>query len=232
VVRTVRRGGTVLIPAFAVDRTEVTLFHLTRLRRAGLLPDIPIAVDSPMALAALRVYRAAIARGAPDVREGLAGGPDPFDPGRLREIRDVEGSKELDGLVGPQIVVSASGMATGGRVLHHLARFLPDSRSTVVLVGFQAEGTRGRSLAQGERTLKLLGRYVPVRATVVDLPALSVHADRDELLGWMGAAPEGPEAAFVVHGEPDAAAALRDRMERDLGWVSAVPRYGERVRLD
>jgi metallo-beta-lactamase family protein len=232
ITRTARRGGTILIPAFAVDRTEVILLHLARLVRDGALPDLPVAVDSPMALAALRVYRSAIAAGAPDVRISSAPGSDPFDPGQLEEVHDVEGSKELDRLRGPRIVISASGMATGGRVLHHLARFLPDSRSTVILVGFQAEGTRGRRLQCHERVLKLLGRYVPVRATVVDVPELSVHADRDELLDWMRSAPDAPETTFVVHGEPDAAAALCRAIEGDLGRAAVVPKYLERVRLE
>jgi metallo-beta-lactamase family protein len=233
ITRTAHRGGTVVIPAFAVDRTEVLLHHLRRLRIDGAIPDIPIAVDSPMALRSLGVYRDAVGRGDPDVRPELvelaARGDDPFDPGDLHEVVDVEGSKALDRARGPQIIVSASGMASGGRVLHHLARFLPDHRSTVVLVGFQAEGTRGRSLAQGARQVKLLGRYVPVRAEVVDLPAFSVHADADELLAWLGTAPSPPEAVYAVHGEPDAARALADAVQQHLGWTCVVPTYGERV---
>ncbi len=232
VVRTAARGGTVVVPAFAVDRTEVLLHHLRRLRRDGAIPDLPIAVDSPMALASLAVYRRALT-GSPDVRPEVAAeagrGVDPFDPGGLLEVREVEGSKLLDRPQGPQVIVSASGMATGGRVLHHLARFLPDHRSTVVLVGFQAAGTRGRSLADGARQVKLLGRYVPVRAEVVDLPAFSVHADHDELLGWLRSAGEAPEAVYVVHGEPDSSAALAEAVGEELGWTAVVPRYGERV---
>src|SRR5690606_26333328 len=135
ITRTAARGGTVVIPAFAVDRTEVLLHHLRLLQRDGAIPDIPIAVDSPMALASLRVYRSAVADGSPDVRPELVDGPDPFTPEGMVEVRDVEGSKELDHRADPKIIVSASGMATGGRVLHHLARYLPDHRSTVVLVG-------------------------------------------------------------------------------------------------
>jgi metallo-beta-lactamase family protein len=123
-------------------------------------------------------------------------------------------------------------MATGGRVLHHLKRFLPDHRNTIVLAGFQAEATRGRLLQQGARVVKLLGRYVSVRAEVVDISALSVHADRGELLGWLRTAPEPPDTTFVVHGEPSASASLRDAIEDDLGWTAVVPRYAERVRLD
>ncbi|MCD9622313.1 MBL fold metallo-hydrolase RNA specificity domain-containing protein [Rhabdothermincola salaria] len=233
ITRTTRRGGTVVIPAFAVDRTEVLLHHLRRLRASGAIPAVPISVDSPMALRSLAVYRDAVDRGDPDVRTDLSeladGGGDPFDPGDLREVRDVEGSKALDTARGPQIIISASGMASGGRVLHHLARYLPDHRSTVILVGFQAQGTRGRALAEGARQVKLLGRYVPVRAEVVDLPAFSVHADAAELVDWLATAPTEPEAVYVVHGEPTASAALAEAVADRLGWVCVVPRYGERV---
>ena len=233
--RTAARGGTVVIPAFAVDRTEVLLHHLRQLRRAGAIPDMPIAVDSPMALASLRVYRTAVADGSPDVRaeliEDAADRQDPFTPDGLVEVHDVEESKELDRSAGPRIIVSASGMATGGRVLHHLARFLPDHRSSIVLVGFQAAGTRGRALAEGARQVKLLGRYVPVRAEVVDLPSFSVHADHDELLDWLGTATSAPSAIYVVHGEPDGSAALADAVGERLGWTAVAPRYLERVSL-
>jgi metallo-beta-lactamase family protein len=229
---TAEHGGTVLIPAFAVDRTEVVLLHLQRLVRAGAVPNLPVYVDSPMALAALAVYRRAIAAGDPEVRGEVAADPDPFDPGRLIEVHDVEQSKSLDAGTFPSIIVSASGMATGGRVLHHLARFLPHHRNTVVLAGFQAEATRGRLLQQGARVVKLLGHYVPVRARIVDISGLSVHADRGELLGWLRTAPEPPDTTFVVHGEPDASSSLREAIERDLGWTGVVPRFAERVLLD
>jgi metallo-beta-lactamase family protein len=202
--------------------------------RAGRIPTIPVYVDSPMALAALAVYRRAIADRSPDIRPDFAtaGDGDPFDPGRLVEARDVRDSIAINDAAAPKIVISASGMASGGRVLHHLAHHLPDERSTVLLVGFQAEGTRGRSLADGARELKLLGRYVGVRAEVVSVPAFSVHADAGELLAWLRRAPRPPETTFVVHGEPPAATALHDAIERELGWTAAVPRYLEHVRID
>jgi metallo-beta-lactamase family protein len=132
----------------------------------------------------------------------------------------------------PAIIVSASGMASGGRVVHHLARLLPDSRNSVVLVGFQAPGTRGRTLADGARQLKMLGNYVPVRAEIVDLDAFSVHADQRELLDWLHTAATPPDIVYVVHGEPAASATLRDRIAARDGWSAVVPRQGERVRLD
>ena len=230
--RTVRRGGSVLVPAFAVDRTEVVLHQLRTLRAAGAIPDVPVYVDSPMALAALGVYRQAVAEQWPEVRADIARDGDPFDAGVLHEAHTVEESKALNDPSWPSIILSASGMATGGRVLHHLAAMLPDSRNSVVLAGFQAVGTRGRQLAEGARQVKLHGRYVPVRAEVVDVPAFSVHADGDEVLGWLASSPQEPRVCFVVHGEPHASAQLRDRIDHELGWNVVVPRDGERVRLD
>jgi metallo-beta-lactamase family protein len=230
---TVDRGGTVLIPAFAVDRTEVILHHLATLSRSGQLPcGVPIYVDSPMALAALKVYREAIARGDADIRPSICDGADPFEIPGLTEVQNPEGSKSLNHPLRPSILVSAAGMATGGRVVHHLAHLLPDTRNTVVLVGYQAAGTRGRLLAEGATELKMLGRYVRVRAEIVDLPAFSVHADSAELLGWVQSAPTVPDTVYVVHGEPEASAALATAIAHAVDCTAVVPRLGERVQLD
>ncbi len=230
--RTAARGGTTVIPSFAVDRTEVLLLHLRRLVREGRLPNLPVYVDSPMALAALGVYRRAIAEGGIEIRPGFDGDGDPFDPGRLIEARSVEDSIAINDAAEPSIIISASGMASGGRVLHHLAHRLPDPRNAVLLVGYQAEGTRGRTLADGAHEVKMHGRYIGVRAEVASVPAFSVHADRGEILGWLRRAPRAPETVFVVHGEPAGATALHDAIERELGWTAAVPRYLEIVRVD
>lgn len=221
--RTAKRGGVVLIPAFAVDRTEVLLTVLRDLMADERIPNLPVFVDSPMALRVLDVYRSYLHR---------ADGDDPFEPGGgLQECPTVEDSKSLNELAAPAIIVSASGMASGGRVLHHLARLLPDHRNSVVLCGFQAAGTRGRSLADGARNVKMLGRYVPVRAEISILRSLSVHADADELHRWVDALPEEPETVFVVHGEPAASTALADRLVDD-GINAVVPTQYEVVRLD
>jgi metallo-beta-lactamase family protein len=200
---------------------------------AGELPQVPVHVDSPMALSALRVYREAISADSPEIRQEIRDEIlDPFDTGNLDEARTVEESVRLNDPGYPCIVISASGMATGGRVLHHLEAMLPDPRNTVVLAGFQAQGTRGRALAEGARSLKMYGRYVPVRAEVVAVDAFSVHADSDEILAWLKQAPREPEAVYVVHGEPEASATLADRIVDELDWPAVVPRHGERVRLD
>ena len=227
VTRTAARGGVIVIPAFAVDRTEVVLSTLAGLVAAGTVPSLPVHVDSPMALRALAVYRAAIERGAEDLRPGLRG-TDPFAGLDLREAPSPQDSMRLNDLRHPAIIVSASGMASGGRVLHHLERRLPDHRSTVVLAGYQAAGTRGRSLLEGARAVKLYGQYVPVRAEVVDVTGMSVHADRDDLLAWSAQAPP-TAAAFVVHGEQEASDSLAAALADRLGVVSVVPRHGERV---
>lgn len=229
--RTAGRGGTVLIPAFAVDRTEVILYHLARLAERGEIPRLPVYVDSPMALTALAVYRRAIASGDPEIKPSVVGEGDVFDSGTVTEVRAVEDSIALADIRVPSIIVSASGMASGGRVVHHLERLLPDHRNSVLLVGFQAPGTRGRLLADGIDRLKILGRYLHVRAEVVDLGAFSVHADRDELVDWLHTATAEPDVTYLVHGEPDASEGLAAAIAAS-GWDAVIPRLGERVRLD
>ncbi len=232
--RTAKRGGIVLIPAFAVDRTEVLLTVLRDLMSSGRVPTLPVYVDSPMAVKVLDVYRSAMRTANPlECHPAPADAThDPFDPGGgLHECPTVEDSKSLNELTAPAIIISASGMASGGRVLHHLARLLPDHRNSVVLCGFQAMGTRGRSLADGARNVKMLGRYVPVRAEIEMLRSLSVHADADGLHDWITALPERPTTVFVVHGEPRASAALAERLVDD-DVTAVVPTRFEVVRLE
>jgi metallo-beta-lactamase family protein len=230
VARTLARGGVVVVPAFAVDRTEVLLLHLRTLQDAGRIPRVPVIVDSPMALAALGVYRRAIERSWPELRPETHLDPDALVPRDLEQVRTVEASKALNDRRGPFILLSASGMATGGRVLHHLARRLPDRRATVVLPGFQAPGTRGRSLLDGADAVKMLGRYVPVRAEIVGVGAFSVHAGASELIEWLAGAPDDA-LTYLVHGEPESRAALADRIRARLHRPVVCPRFGERVRI-
>ncbi|QWF24278.1 MBL fold metallo-hydrolase [Nocardioides sp. LMS-CY] len=229
--RTVGRGGSVLIPAFAVDRTELVLLELYRLMSAGAIPRVPVFLDSPMALAALEVYRAAVATGSPQLRPEATELLAALDLLRVRGVPDAAGSMRLNRPGSPCIVVSASGMATGGRVIHHLAHQLPDHRNCVVLTGYQAVGTRGRQLLDGAHQVKIHGRYVPVRAEIVDDPTFSVHADADELVGWIASASAPPEVVYVVHGEVDASRRLAARIDRQLGITAVVPALGERVRV-
>ncbi|WP_211264250.1 MBL fold metallo-hydrolase RNA specificity domain-containing protein [Streptosporangium amethystogenes] len=227
--RTVRRGGSVLIPAFAVDRTEVIVYRLHELRHKGMIAKVPVYVDSPMGLAARDVYLEAIASGSPELRPGIT--RDVLAPPWLRELRTVEESMSVNEPDQPSIIISASGMASGGRVLHHLRYLLPDPRMTVLIVGFAALGTRSRSLVDGATALKIHGRYVPVRAEIVNLPGFSVHSDADETIAWLHTARQPPQATYVVHGEPDAAATLRSRIRDELGWHAIAPAPDEHVLL-
>ncbi|NUP46610.1 MAG: MBL fold metallo-hydrolase [Catenulispora sp.] len=228
---TLKHGGTVLIPAFAVDRTEMILHELVGLAQRGILRDVPVYVDSPMALAALEVYLGAIEAHRPQLLPSVSErGVSELFPPRLHLARSPEESRRIDAANGPRIVISASGMATGGRILHHLSAALPDPRNTVLVVGFAAVGTRARDLVEGARALKIHGRYVPVRARVVEVPGLSAHADYPEILDWLGTAP-APRTTYVVHGEPAASAFLRERISERLKWTAVVPRSGEKVLL-
>ncbi len=231
IARTIARRGTVVIPAFAVDRTEVLLHHLGTLADRGELPAVPVYVDSPMALGSLHAYRAAIAGRSSEFRPEVLDDLTPFLDDRIIEVRDAEASKRLTVSDEPKIIISASGMATGGRVVHHLARYLAEPESSVVLVGYQADGTRGRALLGGARELKMLGQYVRVRAEVVNLPSFSVHADANELLTWLRTATRRPKGVFVVHGEMGPARTLASRIEDELDWTAIVPRLDEAVRL-
>lgn len=223
---TLARGGIVLIPAFAVDRTEVILLELRELMENGQIPKIPIFVDSPMALTALDFYREALNAGRSEIRPDMIEqwrGQDPFDPGTLEERRSVEDSKSLNNERQPCIIVSASGMATGGRVVHHLARLLPDAKNTVLLVGYQAQGTRGRQLEDGDKRVRIFGEDVPVRAQIENADIFSVHADSDELISWLKKAKK-PKQAFVVHGEIESADIFASRLRNELNWNAIVPK--------
>jgi len=225
--RTIARGGSVVIPAFAVDRTELVLLALSRLRASGAIPDVPVHVDSPMALRALEVYSRP--ESAPEL---IGSGLD--DVARVLDLRlahTPDESRALNNPGRPCIIVSASGMATGGRVVHHLRQLLPHPQNCVVLTGYQAVGTRGRDLAQGAREVKLQGQYVRVRAEVVQDEGFSVHADRAELVEWLSEMPAPPSAVYIVHGEPESSAALAADVRDLFDCPVIVPRLGERVVL-
>jgi len=222
---TASRGGTILIPSFAVGRAQTLLYALYRLKERGEIPEIPVFLDSPMAVDATRLYR----RFQHDHRltpEQCAG---MYSTARL--VTTPAESKRLATLHGPLIIVSASGMATGGRVLHHLKRLLPDPANHVVFAGFQAPGTRGAHLVAGVREVKIHGDWHPVRAGVTQLDGFSAHADGDELIDWMRGFHSAPKQVYVAHGEPEAADRLRVRIEKELGWRARVPEHLETVDL-
>jgi metallo-beta-lactamase family protein len=223
--RTSARGGVVLIPAFAVGRTQTLLYLLYLLRREGRIPDLPIFVDSPMAASAIRIFRE-----HPEEHR-LTQAECEAVCGVARAVESVEESKAIDRMRYPRVIISASGMATGGRVLHHLKAFAPDERNTVLFVGYQAVGTRGAAMLGGARSIKIHGQYVPVHAEVGVLENLSAHADYAEILGWLDGFGSPPVETFIVHGEPVAADALRLRIEETLRWRCRVPDYRERAEL-
>ncbi|HET8724367.1 MAG TPA: MBL fold metallo-hydrolase [Anaeromyxobacteraceae bacterium] len=226
----VARGGAVVIPAFAVGRTQEVLFLLRELEQAGRIPVLPVFVDSPMATDATPVYRAHREDHDSEMESLLARGVEPLAPRRLVFTRTVEQSKALNRVHEPCIILSASGMATGGRVLHHLERRLPDPSTTVLLVGFQAAGTRGARLLQGAETLRMHGKDVPVRARVVSLPGFSAHGDRGEMTRWLDGLSHPPALTLCVHGEAGALAAQAERVAA-RGWTVRVPEYLESVEL-
>lgn len=223
--RIVRRGGVIVIPAFAVGRIQGLMLQIARLRERGEIPYVPVYLNSPMGTDATEIYHN-------HHDEHHVSREDCMAMFNLAErVRTVEESKELNRRHGPMIIISASGMLAGGRVLHHVASFGPDPRNAIVLSGFQAGGTRGAVLARGERHLRLFGRDVEINAEVIQLEGMSGHADANELIAWMGQA-KPPEMTYITHGEPDSADALRFRIDHELGWHVRVPEQLERISLE
>jgi len=232
--RTVERGGSILIPAFAVDRTEVILVRLRELIETGKIANLKVYADSPMALKALSFYREAIDEGSAEIRPEIAAlwrGKDPFDAGNLVELTSVEESKTINNPQQPCIIISASGMATGGRVVHHLREMLPQAKHSVVLVGYQAIGTRGRTLADGAKEVKMHGEMVPVRAQIEQIESFSVHADADELIAWISSESLSTKKVFVVHGEAGASETLVERIKSELKLSAHAPIDREIAKL-
>jgi metallo-beta-lactamase family protein len=227
---TAGRGGRVIVPAFAVGRAEEVLYWIKKLEDAGRLMSLPVYLDSPMAVEALSFYARHELELDTDVRAGT-GATSAFSPRRFHAISSARDSREAVKARGPAIVVAASGMATGGRVLHHLAAGLRDTRNSVLFVGFQAPGTRGRALIDGARAVKIHGEVVPVAARIARLDSMSAHADSAEILRWLGTFRRPPARTFLVHGEPVAQNALKHTIERTLGWAVQIPTHGERVEI-
>lgn len=223
--RALERGGVVVVPAFAVGRAQTLLYFISRLKARSAIPDVPVFLNSPMAVNATRLYHEYRAehRLSPAECEAMCNA--------AKTINSADESRALNDRSGPMVIVSASGMATGGRVVHHLKAFAPDPRNMIVLAGFQAAGTRGAALASGAEAIKIHGEYVSVRAEVVKMDSLSAHADYAEILEWLRGLRRPPRRVFVTHGEPAAADELRRRIEEAFGWPVSVPEYAERVEL-
>jgi metallo-beta-lactamase family protein len=229
--RVAKRGGSIVIPAFAIGRTQTFMYYLRLLEDQQRIPRLPVYVDSPMALSATDLYLKHKEDHDLDyVRtEGSDGKGDPLNVHQFHLTRTVEESKAINNVKTPCIIVSASGMISGGRVLHHLLQRLPDARNAVILAGFQAQGTRGRALQEGAKSLKLYGEDVPVLAEIVEMGQFSAHAGKSELLRWLAALPSPPKQTYLTHGEPVAAQALQAAIQEKFHWKAAVARYLDSV---
>jgi metallo-beta-lactamase family protein len=225
------RGGVVVIPAFAVGRTQELLYRLHELFEANQLPRVPVWVDSPMANSVVDLYSRFRAEHDPEMLELENHGHSPLVSPYFRVCRAREDSKLLNQEKGPAVIISASGMATGGRVLHHLLHRLGKRENTILFVGYQAEGTLGRRLLEGETEVKILGEMVRVEAAIELLPTLSAHADSLELMDWLRNAPRPPKAVFLTHGEPAAQEALAAQIRGELGWTVRIPAPDEIVEV-
>lgn len=224
--RVLKRGGVVLIPAFAVGRSQALLLHIERLITSRRIPAVPVYLNSPMAINASSMYE--------DHPDEQRVSPEEFERmySLARLVRSVDESKALNERHGPMIIISASGMMTGGRILHHVVAFGEDPRNAILLSGYQAAGTRGAFLAEGSPTVRIFGRDVPIRAEVVQLASMSGHADAPGLIEWLRRAPQPPTMTYVTHGEPESARALAGSIAQDLDWPVRVPHDGETIDLD
>src|ERR1700751_4259179 len=225
------RGGSIVIPAFAIGRTQTFMYYLRRLEDQQRIPRIPVYVDSPMALSATDLYVKHKEDHDVEFSKLEQGSGDPLSVHNFHLTRSVAESKAINDVKTPCIIISASGMVTGGRVLHHLAQRLGDARNCVILGGFQAEGTKGRALQEGAKTLSLFGQPVPVKAEIVEMGQFSAHAGKSELLRWLGGLQATPKQVYLTHGEPAAAQSLQQAITEKFKWKAAVARYLDTVQI-
>ncbi len=228
---TVQRGGSVIVPAFAVERTQKFIFILKELIESGQIPRIPVYCDSPMAIKAVEIYLTHSEEYTPQAAELIRKYGSPLEWPGFTFALTAEQSKKINESHFPSIIISSSGMATGGRILHHLAQRLPDPRNLVMFIGFQAPGTRGAIIKGKGEEVKIYGDFVPIRAQVAALEQFSDHADPPELLEWLRTFASKPGVTYLVHGEPSASSQLRDVMKKELGWNVQVAEYMERVAV-
>jgi len=226
-----KRGGIILIPAFAIDRTQELLYMLHELVVDGDLPEIPIFLDSPMGIEATALYSRALAEHDVEMKQFFADEVNPIFPSNLQVTPTSTESRKLNALKGPAIIISASGMATGGRILHHLKLRLPDKRNTVIFVGYQAQGTKGRRLVEGEPEVKIHGEWIPVNAHVTQVTGLSAHADAGELMIWLSRRQREPEKVVLIHGEYEAQQALAARLNNEFDWQPVIPEIGDSLTI-
>jgi metallo-beta-lactamase family protein len=232
--RVAGRGGSIIVPAFAVGRTQTFMYYLRQLEDQQKIPRLPVYVDSPMAMNATDLYvkyRDDHDQEFARLERGNDGKGDPLSVHEFHLTRTADESKAINNVKTPCIIVSASGMVSGGRVLHHLAQRLPDARNAVILAGFQAQGTRGRALQEGARSLRLFGQDVVVKAEIVVMGQFSAHAGKSELMRWLSALPSPPKQTYLTHGEPAAAQSLQRAIQSELKWNASVARYQDTVEI-
>jgi metallo-beta-lactamase family protein len=227
--KTIERGGSVVIPAFAVERTQKFLFILKEMMEAGQIPRVPVYADSPMAIKAVQVFLNHTEEYSDETKRLIVQYGSPLQWPNFHFASTSDESKKINDSRMPSIIISSSGMVTGGRILHHLAQRLPDPRNTVVFIGFQAPGTRGFTLKSGAPEVKIFGEAVPVRAQIVVFEQFSDHADTRELLEWLKTFGNKPEVTYLVHGEPSASSQLRDAITKELGWHVEIAQWMEKV---
>lgn len=225
------RNGAVLIPAFAVGRAQEILYFIRELEDEKKIPVLPVCLDSPMATAATKAYAARTEEQDEEYADVRKNNPTPLRTHSMLACASKEESKRINDLEGARVIIAASGMMNGGRVLHHALRLLPDENATVVFVGYQAAGTLGRRVADGEKQVKVLGQWVPVRCNVEKIGGFSAHADWKEVIRWLDGMPSAPKRVFVIHGEPEAAQAMAGHIRDRFAWQIEVPEYGEKFEL-
>ncbi len=228
----VRRGGVLVVPAFSVGRTQTLLYLIREMQEEGTLQEIPVYVDSPMAIRTTELFDRYIHDMDLAARVQALNGKKIFQPANLTFCRSVKESKAINEINGRAIIISASGMVTGGRILHHMLQRLPRKQNTILFIGYQAMGTRGRAMIEGARSIKIHGQQVSVRAKIAQIDGFSGHPDSDEILAWLMGVNVRPDSAFIVHGEPESSAGLAGRIREKLDWNVEVPEFGQSYELD
>lgn len=229
IIATAQRGGSVVVPAFAIERTQKFVFILKHLMESGQIPRLPVFCDSPMAIKAVEIFLKHSEEYSDETRDMIRKYGSPLQWPGFTFASTPEESKKINEVGTPAVIVSSSGMVTGGRILHHLAQRLPDPNNLILFIGFQAPGTRGFAIKSKSDEVKIFGDFIPIRAQIAALEQFSDHADPPELLEWLRTFRNRPESTYLVHGEPDASGQLRDLMNKELGWTVQVARYLEKV---
>jgi metallo-beta-lactamase family protein len=228
----IERGGVLVIPSFSVGRTQTLLYILRDLEEAGKIPEIPIYMDSPMALEATVIYEKRMANHDLEARTKFINGKKVFHPKNLHLCESRGKSKAINEIKKNAIIISASGMVTGGRIMHHMEQRLPEPKNTILFVGYQAEGTRGRIIVEGNDSVKIHGRAIPIRAHIENITGLSGHADYNEILAWLMGFNKAPKKTFIVHGESHASESLAQKITAKFGWDVVIPKFGESHLID